>query len=91
MIRFGDRSVPRIDPRHVLVRAAHGSAERLLAVESAVDPDSVFVGTPLPGAATATVSTAGRVAAANIQKTTRSERRHRVRVLPIRFGRRIRA
>jgi FAD/FMN-containing dehydrogenase len=41
------------------VAGAYGAnTERLLAVKSAVDPDSVFVGTPLPGAVPRTASTA---------------------------------
>ncbi|GAA5115121.1 FAD-binding oxidoreductase [Pseudonocardia adelaidensis] len=42
------------------VAAAYGpNTGRLLAVKSAVDPDSVFAGTPLPSAATAPAPTAG--------------------------------
>ena len=41
------------------VAGAYGSnTERLLAVKSALDPDSVFVGTPLPSDITGIASTA---------------------------------
>jgi FAD/FMN-containing dehydrogenase len=41
-----------------VARSYGPNTERLLAIKSAVDPDSVFVGTPLPGDASGTASTA---------------------------------